>query len=84
MTRYLPIPLALAETAALWGRQPTAEQYAELADALREQIVIDFDTGMAGICYGEDFVIDPASFVGLELMRPDVEIRSTSWTTPGF
>jgi hypothetical protein len=88
MTRFLPIPIALAEAAVLHGRKPTADQFAEIEAALRERIVIDFDTGTAGICYDDGFVVDPAAFVANQLAYPDVEIRSTpgaaSRLTPGF
>ncbi len=88
MSRFLSIATALGEAAAIHGRQPTARQFALIEDALREQIVIDFDTGLAGICYSNGFVVDPATFVANELMHPGIESRSTSRTTssatPGF
>ncbi len=77
MTRFLSIATALAEAAAFHGRQPIAEQYARLENTLREQIVIDFETGTAGICYGEGYVVDPAAFIATELTRPWIETRST-------
>ncbi|SFU78085.1 hypothetical protein SAMN02799631_02238 [Methylobacterium sp. 174MFSha1.1] len=88
MTRFVSIATAIAEAAAFHGRQPTAEQYARIENALREQIVIDFEAGLAGVCYGEGFVVDPAAFVANELTRPWIETRSTPWaasrSAPGF
>ncbi len=84
MTRFLPIPNALAETAALHGRRPTAEQYARIEGALRERIVIDLGTGAAAICYDDGFVVDLADFVANQLAYPDIEIRSTLGATSRF
>ncbi|MHB2210680.1 hypothetical protein [Methylobacterium sp. CM6257] len=84
MTRFLPIANALGEAAALHGRQPTADQFAKIEAALRERIVIDFDTGAAGICYDDGFVVDPAAFVAHQLAYLDVEIRPTSGANSRF
>lgn len=79
MTRFLSISTALGEAAALHGRQPTAEQFTRIEDALRERIVIDLESGVAGVLYDDGFVGDPATFVASELTRPWVETRSATW-----
>ncbi|WP_288586578.1 hypothetical protein [uncultured Methylobacterium sp.] len=84
MTRFVSIATALAEAAAFHGRQPTAEQYAKIEDAFRQQIVIDSETGIASICYGEGFVVDPAAFIANEVTRPWIETRSTPWSASPF
>ncbi|WP_018260556.1 hypothetical protein [Methylobacterium sp. WSM2598] len=84
MTRFLPIATALGEAAALHGRHPTAAQFAEIEAALRARIVIDFETGAAGICYDDGYVIDPAAYVAHQMSYPDIEIRSTPGATPDF
>jgi hypothetical protein len=84
MNRFVFVATALAEIAALHGRQPTAEQYVKLEDAFRKRIVIDLETGMAGIYYDDGFVGDPATFVESELTRPWIETRSAQWAASDF
>ena len=88
MTRFLSIATALGEAAALQGRQPTVEQFEDIEKFLREQIVIDFDSGIVGIRYSDGSVVEPAVFVENELQQPWIEARSTRSTnsrcTPSF
>ena len=84
MTRYVSIATALAETAAFQGRRPTAEQYVKLEDAFRKKIVIDLETGMAGIYYDDGFVGDPATFVESEVTRPWIDTRSAQCAASDF
>lgn len=75
MTRFLSIKTALGEAAALQGRQPTHDQFAEIENVLRKQIVIDLQSGKAGICYADGDVVELADFVADALKYPGIEAR---------